>query len=318
MCTAVTFQPNDLYFGRTLDYEISYMEQVTITPRNYPFHFRRMPAIKHHYAMIGMASMQDGYPLYFDAVNEKGLGMAGLAFVHSAKYLAEAPDADNLASFELIPWILCQCASVQDARQLLKRMRITDDAFREDLPPSPLHWIIADKREAITVEAVADGVKVYDNPIGVLTNEPPFPKQLQAWELYGHLSARTPENIRNPYSRGMGTLGLPGDLTSTSRFVRAAFVKKHSLCDDAELSAVNQFFHILGSVAQPRGCCETDQGKFEKTIYTGCCNATKGIYYYTTYENSRITAVNMFKENLDGEAPVYYCLTSADQILRQN
>ena len=75
MCTAVTFQPNDLYFGRTLDYEISYMEQVTITPRNYPFHFRRMPAIKHHYAMIGMASMQDGYPLYFDAVNEKGLGM---------------------------------------------------------------------------------------------------------------------------------------------------------------------------------------------------------------------------------------------------
>ena len=81
MCTAATYNTKDFYFGRTLDYDFSYGEEVVITPRNYFFRFRNMGDMERHYALIGMAHMEEGYPLYYDAVNEKGLGMAGMNFV---------------------------------------------------------------------------------------------------------------------------------------------------------------------------------------------------------------------------------------------
>ena len=110
MCTAATYKTNDFYFGRTLDYEFSYGDEVVITPRNYEFSFRRAGVMKTHYAMIGMAYVAGDYPLYYDAVNEKGLGIAGLNFVGNAVYNGEVQGADNIAQFELIPWILGQCA----------------------------------------------------------------------------------------------------------------------------------------------------------------------------------------------------------------
>ena len=116
MCTAITYQTKQLYFGRTLDYECSYGEQVTITPRNYPFDFHHAGPVHTHYAIIGMAHVAGGYPLYYDAVNETGLCMAGLNFVGNAVYAQPEPDRTNIAQFELIPWLLGRCASVQQAR----------------------------------------------------------------------------------------------------------------------------------------------------------------------------------------------------------
>ena len=94
--------------GRTLDYEFSYGDQITVTPRNYPFSFLHLPSLSHHYAMIGMACVMDDYPLYYDAFNEKGLGIAGLNFVGNAVYFDPKPEKDNIAQFELIPWILTE------------------------------------------------------------------------------------------------------------------------------------------------------------------------------------------------------------------
>lgn len=324
MCTAATYQTKDFYFGRTLDYEFSYTEEVTITPRHYPFYFRSMDALPHHYAMIGMAHLAADYPLYYDAVNEKGLGIAGLNFVGNAVYREPAPGKDNIAQFELIPWILGQCATVQEARNLLERINLTNIPFSAQLPLAQLHWIIADRREAITVESVAEGIRVYDNPVGVLTNNPPFPEQMFQLNQYMHLSPKPPQNLFSDklplhiYSRGMGALGLPGDLSSPSRFVRTAFVKMNSISGDSESESVSQFFHILGSVDQQRGCCEVGDGKYEITLYTSCCNADKGIYYYTTYENHQITAVNMHYENLNGNALIHYPQIQGEQIRLQN
>lgn len=324
MCTAATYRTKDFYFGRTLDYEHDFGEEVTVTPRNFPFLFREMGEMNRHYAIIGMAHVADNYPLYFDAVNEKGLAMAGLNFVGNACYGKAVPGRENVASFELIPWILGQCGSVAQARELLDRIQITDDAFRPDLLPSQLHWIIADRTCAITVEAVKEGLRVYDNPVGVLTNNPTFDQQLFRLRDFLHLS---PENPRNsfapgmdlePYSRGMGALGLPGDLSSQSRFVRVAFVKMHSKSGALESESVSQFFHILGSVEQQRGCCDVGDGEFEITQYTSCCNADRGIYYYTTYENSQITAVDMNSCQLESEALIRYPLLRGQQIRKQN
>jgi len=324
MCTAATYKTKDFYFGRTLDYEFSYGDEITITPRNYPFRFRNMGIMTKHYAMIGMAHVEEEYPLYYEAINEKGLGMAGLNFVGNADYKNPAPDKDNLAQFEFIPWILAQCATVKEARGLLEKINLTNTSFHEKLPTAQLHWIIADRKEAVTVESVRDGVKVYDNPMGILTNNPPFEEQMFQLNNFMSLSPKEPRNNfcdklqLYAYSRGMGALGLPGDLSSQSRFVRASFVKMNSVSGDSESESVSQFFHILGSVDQQRGCCVLNDGKYEITIYTCCCNADKGIYYYTTYDNHQITAVDMHKENLDDIGLVRYEVIQGEQIRRQN
>lgn len=324
MCTAATYKTKDFYFGRTLDYEFSYGDEVTITPRNYPFYFRNMGTMENHYAMIGMAFISEDYPLYYDAVNEKGLGMAGLNFVGNADYKSITPDKDNIAQFEFIPWILGQCATVNEAKSLIAKINLIDTLFSKELPVAQLHWMIADRNWAITVEPVKDGIRIYQNPVGVLTNNPPFDEQMFNLNNYMHLSSKAPKNLfsdklqLHTYSRGMGALGLPGDLSSQSRFVRVAFTKMNSVSGDTESESVSQFFHILGSVDQQRGCCDVGDGKYEITIYTSCCNTDKGIYYYTSYDNHQITAVNMHNDNLDGICLVRYPLIHGEQFKMQN
>ena len=324
MCTAVTLKTKDFYFGRTLDYEYSFSEEVTVTPRNFPLAFRLEDTLKSHYAIIGMAHVVDDYPLYFDGINERGLAMAGLNFVGNAFYRKPVEGKTNIAQFELVPWILAQCTTVREARGLLENLNITDTPFSPELPPAQLHWILADHDEAITVESVDSGLRIYDNPVGVLTNNPPFDQQLFRLNDYMHLSPGTPENRFSeklalvPYSRGMGALGLPGDLSSQSRFIRASFVKENSRSGATEGESVSQFFHILGAVEQVRGCCQVGQGQFERTIYTSCCNTDKGIYYYTTYQNRQITAVQLHKEKLDDIFLVRYPLITGEQIRMQN
>ena len=323
MCTAATYKTKDHYFGRNLDYEYSYNETVTVTPRNYPFKFRRAGEMPSHYAMIGMAFVQNGYPLYYDATNEKGLSMAGLNFPGNADYKPEAPGKDNITPFEFIPWILGRCENVSEAREKLASLNLLNENFSEQLPLSPLHWMISDRDESIVVESVRDGLKIYDNAVGVMTNNPTFDYHLTNLSNYMSLSRSDPENRFSKdvelktYSRGMGGLGLPGDLSSASRFVKAAFTRLNSLSGESESESVSQFFHILGSVAQQKGCCQVEHG-FEYTIYSSCCNTDKGIYYYTTYENSRISGVDMHREDLDGERLISYPLITGQQIKMQN
>ncbi|MBR7122236.1 MAG: choloylglycine hydrolase [Oscillospiraceae bacterium] len=324
MCTAVTYKTANHYFGRNLDLEYTLGETVTVTPRNYVFRFRKKGELKRHYAMIGMAYISDGYPLYYDATNEKGLSVAGLNFPGNAVYKPYMEDKDNIAPFELIPWILGQCASVSEAQKLLGRINLWNENFSDKLPASPLHWIISDKERSITLEAVQDSVKIYDNPLGVLTNNPTFDFHMFNLNNYMHLTRGKPENTffeqieLKPYSRGMGGLGLPGDASSMSRFVKATFVKLNSVSGDSETESVSQFFHILKSVEMQRGCVDVDKGIFEITVYSSCCNTDYGIYYYTTYDNSQLCAVDMYREELDGNELISYPLNKEPFIVFQN
>lgn len=324
MCTAIAFQTKDCYFGRNLDLEYSYQETVTITPRNFVFPFRKADTRKQHYAMIGMAYVSENYPLYYDAVNEKGLCMAGLNFPGNADYKPIAEGKDNISPFELIPWVLGQCATVKEARKLLEHLNLAAIPFSEALPLSPLHWILSDSKEALTIESVAEGLKIYENPVGVLTNNPEFDMQLFQLNRYMGLSAKpltnqfSQELELQAYSRGMGAVGMPGDWSSSSRFVKAVFMKMNSLCGDSEEESVSQFFHLLDGVSHPRGCVDLGDGKFEITVYSSCCNADKGIYYYTTYENRQINGVDMRKEDLDGDTLISYPLLREHPLRIQN
>uniref|UniRef100_UPI0040561B1B choloylglycine hydrolase n=1 Tax=Agathobacter sp. TaxID=2021311 RepID=UPI0040561B1B len=320
MCTAATLLTKNHYFGRNLDLEYSYEESVAITPRNYPFPFRKTDTMQQHFAMIGTAYIYDNYPLYYEATNEKGLSMAGLNFPGNADYKAEAPDKTNIAPFEFIPWVLGQCTTVFEAAALLEKTNLLNEDHSNALPLTSLHWIISDRNTSITVESVKEGINIYQNPLGVLTNNPTFDKQLFHLNNYMHLTNQEPTNCFAPdlnlkiYSRGMGTFGMPGDWSSQSRFVKAAFVKMNSVCGDLEEESVSQFFHILSSVEHPRGCVDTRNHLYEITVYSCCCNTDKGIYYYKTYDNSQITAVAMHRENLDSSRLISYAFIKEQQI----
>lgn len=323
MCTAVTFHSKDHYFGRTLDLEYHYDEQVVFTPRNFPFVFRMTDRKEHHHAIIGMATVVKSYPLYYEAANECGLAAAGLNFPGNACFYAPCRGKINLAPFEFIPWLLSECGNLAEARKRLEEINLCDADFSPEYPASPLHWMIADKTGAITVECMKDGMRVFENPIGILTNNPPFDYHMTRLADFMNITGDEPENRfgdvqLSRYSKGMGAIGLPGDLSSSSRFVRAAFVKLNSVNGESEEESVSQFFHILGSVNQQRGCARLPGGKNEITVYSSCINLDKGIFYYTTYENSCVSCVDMRKENPDGSRISAFALSDRMIISRQN
>ena len=303
MCTAVTYK--NRYFGRNLDYDCSFGESVVITPREFPFAFPDGRVMEKHHALIGMAHVSENYPLYYDAMNEKGLVMAGLLFAGNAVYQKPAVFRDNIPSWALIPWVLGQCETVAEAKKLLETTNLTDTPFSEALPPTPLHWMIADQKEAITVEWTAEGRKIYENPVGVLTNNPPFPFHLQNLCQYLNLTAEQAENRfsekipLHSFSRGMGAIGLPGDWSSASRFVRGAFVRLHAVSAPAE--DIGQVFHILSSVEQPMGCVRLGENTYERTLYSSCFDFVEGSYYCRTYQGYEIRAVEFSEERRCGE-----------------
>lgn len=307
MCTCLTFENGGFYFGRNLDLESSFLETLVITPRNFPLEFRRAGRTEHHYAMIGMASQCSSFPLYAEAMNEKGLCMAGLYFPGNAYYHKTAGTGLEIASFEVIPWFLSACASVDEAEKYIAEMRIIDSAFSRQLFPAPLHWMMADSKKCLVLEPLSEGLRVCKNPFGVLTNNPPFEYHRLNMNNYLNLSAQSPENRfsdklnLSPYGQGMGASGLPGDFSSSSRFVRAAFLKWNSVCGKNEVSNVSQFFHILDSVAMIRGTVITEHGKYDQTRYSCCMNAQTGMYYYKTYEDMHIQKCALQDEKLDGD-----------------
>lgn len=325
MCTSLTFQTSDFYFGRNLDLEYNFGEKIVITPRQYPFIFKFAGTLSEHYAIIGTAQITDGCPLYAEAVNEEGLCLAALNFPGNAVY-AEAPESGktNLAPFELFGFLLGTCATVKEAEEKLKAVCITHTAFKDGYPVAPLHWHIADKDQSLVLECTKDGMHLYENPVGVLTNNPPFPFQLTNLQNYMHLTSNPPENRfapalkLAPYGQGMGALGLPGDASPASRFVRAAFCKWNTELPSGEEASVTQFFHILDNVAMVAGSVRTPENKFDRTTYASCINASRGIHYYKTYNNNQVSAVSMHKTDLDGCAPVVFEQVNRQQICYQN
>lgn len=310
MCTAIGFKANGFYFGRNLDLYYHFDESVTVTPREFVFNFRCEKSVVSHLAIIGIATLSDGYPLYYDAVNEAGLCMAGLNFPKEAAYLPYNNAKTNIAPFELIPYILSRCKSVDDAQKELENINLWDTSFSEKYENTPLHWFLCDKYRALTIEPRCDGLKIYDNHVGVLTNSPPFDYHLYNLANYINVTSQYPKNRFckspeiTPYSLGMGSFGLPGDMSSASRFVRAAFIKQNSVSAEG----LSQAFHILKAVEQPKGVTFTADGECEYTLYTSVCDVSGGVYYYKTYDSLGVYAVSLKNENLDTKRLISYPL----------
>ena len=327
MCTSIRFTDNsgNMYLGRNLDWSFGYGEQVRVMPLGFHIPYSFIDDATAAHAVIGMCIDYENYPMFFDCGNDAGLAVAGLNFPGYAEY-AEGPveGKTNIAAYEFPLWVAATFSTVDEVEVALHDVAIVAKSAGEGLGVSLLHWIIGDDRRSIVVEMMADGLHVYENPVEVLTNNPPFPQQMAMLANYRALNPRTPKNTFAPgvdlpeLSRGMGGIGLPGDLSSMSRFVKVAFTRGNSKSADDEMSSVSQFFHILGSVDQQRGCCEVSEGKYEITIYTSCCNASRGIYYYTTYTNHQIAAVDMHREDLEGSRLICYPMLDKEEFRQQN
>lgn len=278
MCTAINETSKIHLFGRTLDLEHSYDENVVITPRRFVFDFLHENKSYEHFAIVGAAHVVDNTPLYYDAMNENGLCAAALRLPELTTYHEVKPDRQNLASFELIPWLLCNFDSAQAAKTALENINITPESFSDSLPSTPLHWLVGDRKTSFVIESVEDGLRIYDNPYGVLTNAPEFPTQCYIFE-----------------ERGRPMLG---DLSSSSRFVRAINAKNHTDPNSDEIEAISRFFHIMSTVNQPSGLFQADERKL-RTVYTSCMDTERTIYYFTTYNCRKIRGVKLKNAHLD-------------------
>lgn len=323
MCTSIALNCGDLYFGRNMDLEYSFEERILITPREYPFEFRRAGKRDRHLAIIGIGTVADGYPLYADAMNEKGLCIAGLNFPGFAHYFDDPASGKIAVSpFEFIPFMLRNCENIKEAREVLSEIQLVSIPFSRQIPLTPLHWHIADRCGSLVIESTVDGKHVYENPAGVLSNSPEFNFHLSNFNRYQNLTTKHLNNAddetANRISLGYGSIGLPGDFSSPSRFVKAAYLLKNSPKYEEENASVAQFFHILSSVSMVDGSVYGSEGKSHITKYSSCMDAERGIYYYTTYENSCPTAVDLHSEQLDSASLIEYPLLKIQQVLWQN
>lgn len=324
MCTCIKFKTNDNYFGRNLDLEYRFNEKVVITPRNYEFKLKNRDIIKTKYSIIGMATVIENYPLYAEATNEKGLSIAGLYFPGNAYFFDNKESKLNLTPYELIPYFLGMFSTISEIKESIENLNITNIPFAENLPVTELHWMISDGEECIVIEQMKDGLKIHNNPLGVLTNNPPFDYHILNISNYRNLTPYYEESRFSPkidlqqYGQGMGAIGLPGDNSPTSRFVRATFNKMNSVCDSDENSSVTQFFHILDSVAMVQGTTITKEKKCDITTYSCCINTSKGIYYYKTYKNNQITAIKLTEKEKNSETLSVYNLIETQQIKYEN
>jgi choloylglycine hydrolase len=271
---------------------------------------------------MGTAYVYNGIPLFFDAVNESGVAVAALNFPGYAVYSPPTEGKINLASFEVIPWVLCNASSVLEAAALLRKVNITLDSVSPELPHTPLHWMIADKETSVVAESTAKGIRIYDNPVGVMTNSPLFPYHLARLREYAALSSATPKNGICPeidfgdVPRGTGAIGLPGDWSSSSRFVRAVFAKNHTAGIESPYGAVSDFFHIADTVSIPCGCVRAKDGSSVRTVYTSCFDLTDGIYYYTTYENRSIRSIGFGDIDKKSDTPIVFSMKKEEEIIR--
>ena len=314
MCTAIRLVDKECYFGRNLDVPFSYGEGIVLIPRKAPLSFRHEEEIREHPAILGMGLVQQGYPLLFDAMNEKGLSIAGLNFPGNAVYLPLAKDKRNLASFEWMNNALSRFQSVSEVKEFLKGCNFVDESFSKDLPSAPLHYLVSDSKESLVVEPTREGLKLYDNPYDVLTNNPPFPFHRENLKLYASLSPKEREQGFSkdtplpPFAAGFGTLGLPGDLSSPSRFVRTYYYLKTSLPKKTEEERVLSFLRILSQVSFPEGSVQNKDGSREKTLYSSCMNLSRGTYSYRTLESDDIRQVAFDDFDLEQEKVLFLSL----------
>lgn len=310
MCTALTLITKDgeHLFGRNMDIEFSFGQSVGIIPRNFEYvNMSTGEKERVQNAIIGMMTIMDNHPMLADGLNEKGLAIAGLNFPNYAKWEDSLKENKiNIPAYDLMLWVLSNFEKIEDVKEAIKNVNLMSTQINSQAPAPTLHWIVTDlSGESIVIEKTEDSFKVFDNNVGVLTNSPTFDWHMTNLKQYIGLEANQVTNATwgrenlIAHGQGVGAIGLPGDFTPASRFIRTAFLRNFAIANDKDKLNEMEFFHILNNVAMVRGSVRTPQSMSDITQYTSCMNQEKGLYYYNTYNNNGLNVIDMHKENLN-------------------
>lgn len=311
MCTAIKLQLNNTYLCRSLDLEYNLNETVIITPRNYNIKYKYLDSNNNHYAIFGIGIIKNDFPLYYDACNEYGLYISGLNLYFSTSYNSYINNKINITSFEIILYLLSIYKSVNDIKNIINGLNITNDTFDNDLPISKLHFFISDKEQTIVLEIINGIINIYDNNVNVLTNEPPFPYQLQFLNNYYNLSNDDSNRVFKT-SKGGHLIGLPGDNLSTSRFVKSYFTKNNIVINENNISEI---FNMFNNVWEINGLTKVGENKYYKTIYISIYDINNLILYFKTYNNSNIYGVSLNSHLISDNKLISHSIYNKENIL---
>lgn len=320
MCTSLTFNATNQhhYLARTMDFAFELDAVPVVIPRNYQLNFELAPAIKTTYGFVGSGKKLTEY-MVADGVNEKGLAMAELYFLHEAVYSATpVSDKLNLAPQELIMWILGNIASIAELRAKLETLNLVQRALPMLNTVVPLHYIVTDSQgETVVLETNTGRLQIKENPVGVMTNSPELEWHLK--NLTNYLALK-PTNVSNrtignyelkPFGQGSGTFGLPGGYTSPERFVKTVYQRYLAPKEGTPQENVNTIFRILDGVTIPKGVNLKEDGSEDYTQYRAVFDVTDRVYYMNPYTNQSVYSVALTDELLNASEPIEFTLNKA-------
>ncbi|HEY7327837.1 MAG TPA: choloylglycine hydrolase family protein [Gemmataceae bacterium] len=309
-CTGITIKPKDgsVIFARTLEFAVDLKSTILIVPRGREYVGStptEQPGLrwKNKFGIVGMNALNT--PVIVDGLNEKGLHAGLFYFPDFAKYPeVKAAEIDKtIAPWELGTFLLGTCSDVKEAVAAAKQVRVGKVVQRDFGFALPVHFILTDaKGNCVVLEYLAGELKVFDNPLGVVTNSPSFDWHLTNLSNDVNLTVSNVPKLAmggkelKALGQGSGMLGLPGDFTPPSRFVRAVFFSKSALPVDTAKEGVLQAFHILNQFDIPKGAARSaEQGKVlaDYTSWTSAADLRNLRYYFRTYDNSRIRTIDL-------------------------
>jgi choloylglycine hydrolase len=320
-CTGIRLIAEDgtVVHARTMEFAIDIHSDVIMVPRGYARtgttpDGKEGLKWKAKYASVGANGV--GLPVLFDGLNEKGLAAGTFYFPTSAGYMPyNAADAGKtIAQWEVGSWILENFASVEEEKTSIGNIVVPAVVFDGWGFAPQAHYIVHDASgKSIVIEYVDGKLNVYDNPLGVLTNSPPFDWHMTNLRNYVNfsMSSAAPVQLGSvkllPTGQGSGMLGLPGDFTPPSRFVRAVAFSQSVFKAKTGYDAVLEAFHVLNEFDIPKGAAR-DREKDEHgniladyTIWTAASDLKAKRYYFRTYENSQIRVVDLTTMSLDAK-----------------
>lgn len=317
-CTSIVLTADDgaAVYGRTMEWgTFDLNSRLVIVPRGYEFQGHTPDGKPGHrwkarYGAVALDALEKDY--LTDGMNEKGLVVGALYLPGFAKYQSYDPKkaSISMSSLEFANYVLTQFATVDEVREGLKKIRVVP------IPepsiggiPAPIHLTVIDQSgKAIAVQYLNGELKVFENPLRVLTNAPPFDWHMTNLRNYVNLSAvawpakKVNELDFAPIGAGSGFLGLPGDYTPPSRFIRAvAYTQTARKTPDGD-ETVYEVFRImdnfnlpLGSAEGPEADPEQLKGMRSSTIWTTAADTKNLKFYYHTQHNRKVRMVELKK-----------------------
>jgi choloylglycine hydrolase len=317
-CTGITIKPKDgsIIFARTMEFAADPLSNIIVVPRGQEYvgsapGDKKGLRWKNKYGIVGMNGFD--LPVIADGLNEKGLHVGIFYFPGYAKYQAvtEKDTPHALGPVELPSYLLGTCATADEAVDAAKKVKVGAVVFKEFGFVPPFHYIVTDSSgKSVVLEHVDGQLKIHQNPFGVMSNSPTFDWHMTNLSNYVTMSAKNVEKIDlagkeiKGLGQGSGMLGLPGDFTPPSRFVRAVAFSKTALPVEKAKDGVLQAFHLLNQFDIPKGAARgIEHGKevSDYTIWTCAADLKNLRYYYRTYDNSRIRMVDLKAVDFDAK-----------------